>query len=245
MVMDAVGSAASAVGEAIGLIKPKKALLKVVSDIKPKHPDDIVCMFNPTEYSLTQTAKVTFTNAPNKPGPTAEYGGANALKLGVTLFFDEYELANGDITPKITRLLSWTLPMEKTRGPGGKPTSPLVAFIWGNAQIENFCGYLTSVDVKYKLFSRSGKPLRADVTIALEGANPDYELTNPTSHATDTTQTHTLVEGETLQAVAYIELGKPAFWRAIADMNGIDDPLRVAPGSVLLIPTSADAAKNS
>lgn len=245
MVMDAVGSAASAVGEAIGLIKPKKAVLKVMSDIKPKHAEEIVCMFNPTEYSLTQTAKVTFTNAPNKPGPTAEYGGANALKLGVTLFFDEYELANGDITPKITRLLSWTLPMEATRKPKQSPTSPLVAFIWGNSQIEHFCGYLTSVDVKYKLFSRSGKPLRADVTIALEGANPDYELTNPTSHATDTTQTATVIEGQTLQTVAYIELGKPAYWRAIADLNGIDDPLRVAPGSVLLIPSVADAVRNS
>jgi nucleoid-associated protein YgaU len=244
MVMDAVGSAASAVGEAIGLIKPKKAKLVVVSKEKPKDADDIECMFNPTEYQLTQTAKVTWTNAPNKPGGTAEYGGTNPLKLSVTLFFDEYELAKGDITPKITRLLSWTLPMEPTRKKK-KPTSPLVGFVWGNSQLENFCGYLTSVDVKYKLFSRDGTPLRADVTIALEGATPDFGGTNPTSHATDTTQTHTVVEGETLQAVAYVELGKPAFWRAIADMNGIDDPLRLAPGAVLLIPSAADAARNS
>ena len=36
MVMDAVGSAASAVGDALGLIKPEKAKLVVVSDNKPQ-----------------------------------------------------------------------------------------------------------------------------------------------------------------------------------------------------------------
>jgi nucleoid-associated protein YgaU len=244
MVMDAVGSAASAVGEAVGLIKPKKAKLVIVSDKKPKDAADIECMFNPTEYSLTQTAKVTWTNEPSKPGGTPEYGGTNPLKLTATLFFDDYASPHGDITPKITRLLSWTLPIEETRQ-DCKPTSPLVGFVWGNSQLENFCGYLTSVDIKYKLFRRDGTPLRADVTINLEGATPDYGGTNPTSRATNTTRTHTVVEGETIQSVAYGELGKPAYWRAIADMNGIDDPFRVAPGSVLLIPSPADAAKSS
>jgi nucleoid-associated protein YgaU len=244
MVMDAVGSAATAVGEAVGLIKPKKATLTVVSKQKPKDAADIECMFNPTEYGLTQTTKVTWTNAPNKPGGTAEYGGTNPLRLNVTLFFDEYDKLKGDITPKITRLLSWTLPMEQTRN-DKKPTSPLIGFIWGNKQLANFCGYLTSVDVKYKLFSKDGTPLRADVTIALEGSTPEFGGTNPTSHATDSTKTHTVIEGESIQAVAYDMLGKPAYWRAIADLNRIDDPFRLTPGTVLLIPSLADAAKSS
>jgi nucleoid-associated protein YgaU len=53
------------------------------------------------------------------------------------------------------------------------------------------------------------------------------------------------VEGETLQSVAYAELGRPAYWRAIAQLNGIDDPLRVRAGTVLLIPSVADAARNA
>jgi len=244
MVMDAVGSAASAVGEAAGLIKPKKARLEVVSDIKPKDSKPIECMFNPTEYTLTQATNVTWTAVPNKPGGTAEYGGTKPLRLGVKLFFDEFDAAKGNITPKITRLLSWTLPMEQTRK-DKKPTSPLIAFVWGNSQLANFCGYLTNVDITYKLFSKDGTPLRADVTIALEGATPDFGGTNPTSHATDTTRTHTVIEGQSIQAVAYDKLGKPAYWRAIADLNGIDDPFRVVPGTVLLIPSLADAARGS
>jgi nucleoid-associated protein YgaU len=244
MVMDAVGSAASAVGEAVGLIKPKKAQLVVVSDKKPKDAKPIECMFNPTEYTLTQTTKVNWTPAPNMPGGTAEYGGTDPLSLKVKLFFDEFDLLHGDITPKITRLLSWTLPMEETRQ-DLSPTSPLIAFVWGNKQLANFSGYLTSVDVTYKLFSKDGTPLRADVSITLTGSTPEFGATNPSSHATDATKTHTIVEGETIQAVAYANLGKPAYWRAIADLNGIDDPFRLAPGTVLLIPSLADAARSS
>jgi nucleoid-associated protein YgaU len=54
-----------------------------------------------------------------------------------------------------------------------------------------------------------------------------------------------MIEGDSLQSIAYRELGKAAYWRAIADLNGIDDPLRVTAGTVLLIPSVADAARAS
>jgi nucleoid-associated protein YgaU len=54
-----------------------------------------------------------------------------------------------------------------------------------------------------------------------------------------------MIDGDTLQSVAYTELGNPAYWRAIADLNGIDDPQRVTAGTTLLIPSVADAARGS
>jgi nucleoid-associated protein YgaU len=54
-----------------------------------------------------------------------------------------------------------------------------------------------------------------------------------------------VLEGDTLQSVAYSELGKAAYWRSIAELNGIDDPMRVPPGRVLLIPTVADATRST
>jgi nucleoid-associated protein YgaU len=39
-----------------------------------------------------------------------------------------------------------------------------------------------------------------------------------------------------LQGLAAALLGDPALWRDIADANGIDDPLNVAPGTRLVIP---------
>jgi nucleoid-associated protein YgaU len=245
MVMDAVGSAASAVGEALGLIKPEKAKLVIKGSNKPKDAKDIECMFNPTEYSLNQTVTVTRHKSPSKPGGTPEFAGTNAMTFSATLLFDDYAAMEGDVTPTITKLLSWTKPTEDSVKKC-QPCPPLVAFQWGsNKQLENFRGLLTKVDVKYLLFRRDGTPVQADVAITITGETETVGGTNPTSHSTNTTRTHTVVEGETIQAVAYSELGKPAYWRAIADMNDIDDPLRVPAGSVLLIPSVADAAKNS
>ena len=245
MVMDAVGSAASAVGEALGLIKPEKAKLVIKGSNKPADPKPIECMFNPTEYSLNQTVTVTRHKSPSKPGGTPEFAGTNAMTFSATLLFDDYASANGDVTPTITKLLSWTKPTDDSRKKN-QPCPPLVAFQWGsNKQLENFRGLLTKVDVKYLLFRRDGTPVQADVAITITGETEQVGGTNPTSHSTNTTRTHTVVEGETIQAVAYSELGKPTYWRAIADLNDIDDPLRVAAGSVLLIPSAADAAKNS
>ena len=246
MVMDAVGSAASAVGEALGLIKPEKAKLVVKGPNKPKDAKDIECMFNPTDYALNQTVAIKAENSPGKPGGTLQYTGTNAMTFTATLLFDDYASFEGDVTPTITKLLSWGRPTEDSIKKK-QPCPPLVAFQWGgNRQLENFCGFLTSVDVKYLLFRRDGTPVQADVTIKITG--PPTTATssqNPTSHALDTTQTHTVVEGETIQSVAYAELGKPSYWRAIAELNGIDDPMRIAAGSMLLIPSVADAAKHS
>jgi nucleoid-associated protein YgaU len=245
MVMDAVGSAASAVGEALGLIKPEKAKLVIKGSNKPADAKPIECMFNPTDYTLTQTVTVTRHKSPSKPGGTPEFAGTNAMTLKTVLLFDDYASAKGDVTPKITKLLSWTKPTEDSVKKC-TPCPPLVAFQWGsNKQLENFRGLLTSVDVKYLLFRRDGTPVQADVTITITGETETVGGTNPTSHATNSTRTHTVVEGETIQSVAYNELGKPAYWRSIADLNGIDDPLRVAAGSVLLIPSVADAVKTS
>jgi hypothetical protein len=253
MVMDAVGSAAGAVGEALGLIKAEKAKVVIKSDKKPKDAKDIECMFNPTEYTLTQTVTVQRRPAPSTPGGVPSYGGTNSMKFAATLFFDEFSLPHGDITPKISRLLSWTMPIEDLRQEN-KPCPPLVGFQWGkNPQLDNFRGFLTSVAITYQLFRRDGTPVRAEVRITIDGESLEFGASapataagqNPTSRATNTTRTHTLVEGESIHSVAYGELGKAAYWRAIADLNDIDDPLRVSAGTVLLIPSVSDAAKSS
>ena len=73
MVMDAVGSAVSAVGQALGLIKPDKAKLVVrAAATCPTAPHEIECMFNPTDYTLTQTVDVhRDRTSAAKPGGTA------------------------------------------------------------------------------------------------------------------------------------------------------------------------------
>jgi hypothetical protein len=239
--MDAAGSAASAVGEALGLIKPKKAKLRIVGPPWPaKGPREIECMFNPTEYSLQQSATIKANKTPVRPGGTPHYGGADPMNLSMSLFFDDYASTKGDVTPKITDLLNWTKPIE------GVACAPLVQFDWGgNPQLKNFKGFLNKVNVTYTVFRKDGTPVQAKVDIGIQGQPVLPDGTNPTSHAAKSRRTHTMIEGDTLQSVAFDELGKPTYWRAIAELNGIDDPLRLSPGTVLLIPSVADAARSA
>ena len=63
-----------------------------------------------------------------------------------------------------------------------------------------------------------------------------YPRQNPTSGGIAGHRTHILKEGETLDYLAAQEYGSAALWRYIADVNGIDDPLRLKPGHVLALP---------
>jgi nucleoid-associated protein YgaU len=45
--------------------------------------------------------------------------------------------------------------------------------------------------------------------------------------------------GDSLASIAQAHLGDPTRWRAIAEVNGIDDPLRLMPGTTLTVPLEA------
>ena len=202
--------------------------------------DEMTFMFNPTEYRISQS--VDFNSPPRRAlggkALNAEYMGTRPMTVSMQLFFDDFASAKGDVTPKITKLLKWQQPQDEK----GKPP-PLVQFKWGNKQLDNFKGMITDLNITYSVFAKDGTPLQAKVDITLQGADDVKAGTNPTSHALDMRRVHTVVEGETIQSVAYEELGDPNYWRAIADVNGIDDPLRVRPGAALVIPSAADAAR--
>lgn len=246
MVMDAVGSAATAVGEALGLIKPDKAKLLCVGSNMPDGPHEIEFSFNPSEYTIRQTVSVPSSNAPTKEGGQQQYAGTQPMTLdGLKLFFDAFSEAQGDVTPKINTLFNWTKP-TKSSTRDGRPCPPLVQFKWGgNSQLDNLKGFLTSVSVQYTLFSKDGTPIRAEATVTITGQTEAQAGQNPTSHSVNSRRVHQVIEGDTLQSIAYRELGKPAYWRAIADLNGIDDPMRLSAGTTLLIPSVADATRSA
>lgn len=224
------------------LVKPAKAKLKVLSGNEPDGEKTLECMFNPTTYRLSQKVDVHREGVAAKPGGKAQYVGTSALTLTMQLFFDDFGSASGDVTPKISTLLKWQQPTSKS---GSRPAPPLISFEWGNKQLSGFQGVLTSVIVNYKLFRKDGTPIQAEVDITIEGEEKVVARGNPTSHAIDSRRARTLTQGDSLQSIAYQELGNATYWRAIAELNGIDDPLRLVPGQVLLIPTVADAARTA
>jgi hypothetical protein len=208
-------------------------------------PNEVSFMFNPSEYKLSRTVNVNNAANNGMVGGNPEFLGTGPLRLSMELMFDDFASAKGDVTPKINKLFSWQIP-DKSGSP------PLVMLEWGtNKMLKGFKGVLTTVDASYTVFNKSGTPIQAKVSISLEEAVPTPAPkaqdpgTNPTSHALDARRVHVVVEGDSLASIAYAEYGEPGYWRALAEVNGIDDPLRVRPGANLLIPSAADAARLS
>jgi hypothetical protein len=130
-------------------------------------------------------------------------------------------------------------PHKKTKN--DKPSPPFVSLGWGSTHYIDQA-IVKSVSVKYTRFKSDGSPIRAVAAVSLEELRPANAKQNPTSGGLDAEVERLIGPGDTLQLIAYQELGSPELWRVIADVNGIDDPFRMREGTSLIIPSLASIA---
>jgi Contractile injection system tube protein len=200
--------------------------------------------FNPSEYTIAKSA--TWNRPTTKGAKKAgrpEFQGANAQTLQMEIFLDGYP--SGEVARSVGTLLSWVRPTAASLNKN-KPEPPILTFHWGvNPALEGFQAYLKSVSAKYTMFDTHGTPTRATANITLEEApeNPKKQGQNPTSRSIHGRSVHVLREGESLTSIAYDEYGDAHIWRGLAAFNGIDDPLRIVPGTRILVPTLSEALK--
>jgi phage tail-like protein len=120
---------------------------------------------------------------------------------------------------------------------------PEVTFKWGSFV---FKGWWQNFSLKITRLDMMGNPMRAEVAVTIVENPQNMPSQNPTSGGKGIRQVHTIVAGDTLASISYEACGKADMWRLIAEMNGIDDPVRLRPGRTLLLPSKADirAAKH-
>ena len=191
--------------------------------------------FNPKEYTVAKEGNWARTDSQvaGEAGPLQWRGGGPRRIAGLEMFLDESSSESGSVLATTEALLGCCSPTPESVAEG-KPSGPFVLFGWGNRT--SFTAVVTSVSVRYTMFRPNGDPYRAVATLSLEEVDVTTPRQNPTSGGLPARRTHTLVEGETLAHVAHREYRKPALWRAIAESNGVDDPMRVARGLRLLVP---------
>ena len=114
-------------------------------------------------------------------------------------------------------------------------TPPLVMLLWGK-----FCSplmYITEMSADLVRFSSDGTPSKAIGTISLKQFPSSSSGTNPTSGGIAPEMAETLMQGDTLAHLAYRTYQNPMNWRDIAVHNRIQDPMRVATGRRLMMPS--------
>jgi hypothetical protein len=121
---------------------------------------------------------------------------------------------------------------------------PILRFSWGIGGALGL-GYkvtLESVTIHYERFDSYGVPILASVNLSMMDYTETLPLTNPTSGGLPGRTKHVVTAGEGVVGIAQRSYGSPNAWRALAEANGLDDPLRVKPGKVLYLPGSGELA---
>lgn len=211
------------------------------------HPGEAVtCLFNPTEYTVAKSNQWEPTRASPKDVPVTTFGGGGVRTMTLELFFDCLEDKNNnrgqrgkkddvrEYTNKLWKLASVDPRLKNRTTQQGRP--PRVVFQWGAAW--SFKAVITSLSIRYTLFGRDGMPLRAIASVTFQEVEDEnaQKRTNPTSEAIPGFTRRAVRPHDTLALIAFEEYGDATLWRAIADENGLNDPLELRPGQILGIP---------
>ena len=205
--------------------------------------ETIPVLFNPTEYSITKTNTWNFKEVQGQSLPPPEFGGGAPRQLSLQLLLDASLLEGSQSVKDITDKLFKMMEVGDGQPAGGKRASPpKVTFRWG--AVDTFLAVCTSLTVAYQLFEPNGVPIRADVKLDLKQAAQAstsssasaQKGTNPTTRAMEGHGVHTVQDGDSLPSIAYRAYGDATRWRAIAEANGIDNPLHMRRGTALVVP---------
>ncbi|HNM77877.1 MAG TPA: LysM peptidoglycan-binding domain-containing protein [Tepidiformaceae bacterium] len=197
----------------------------------------VTCMFNPTDYTFTKAVSWAQTTQRGANVPALEFTGGEPATVSLKLFFDTNDTGE-DVRTRYTNAL-WDLAMvnrSKLDPKTNKGRPPRCMFAWGSAW--SFEAVVTSINTNFTMFKEDGTPTRATVDLSLkQAADPgNFPAQNPTSGGVAGYKRRVVQQSETLDYIAAEEYGSSRYWREIAEANGIEDPMRVRPGTILTLP---------
>ena len=221
-------------------------------------PKRVTVQFNPQTLKLSLSNQNAGGSQPG--GSSTQFVGQGTTKLSLELWFDVTlprpagEDPSGDVRNLTKDIAYFMTPQEVTRGSETGLLPPGVQFQWGTFL---FKGTVDSMDETLELFSEDGKPLRAGVNLSLSKQDLKFEFGTggaarkqagagrpggggPGGAPSAGTQPLQMARaGDTIQgAAARAGVGD---WKAVAVANGIENPRRVDPGSLLNLSGAASA----
>jgi hypothetical protein len=199
--------------------------------------DTFDVLFNPTQFTVDESN--TWQQQDRERGKAeAQFTGRGTRSISLELFFDTYE-RDEDVrlhTGKIARLM-----IIDINGNGARPAK--VQLTWGGADpnkpvgIFPFVCYIEKLTQQFTLFTNTGMPVRAKLTVAFkEFQLPEEQLKKEPKLQSFPAQTYTIRAGDTLSGIAAGLWRDPLKWRLLADANEIRNPRLLLPGNNLIVP---------
>lgn len=191
--------------------------------------------FNP------ESLKVTFANQIVQPqgGDQAagnagrQFVGAGTTKLAVQLWFDVSAMEKDpvDDVRRLTQNVVYFMTPQKAESDPNQLAPPGVRFQWGSFL---FDGMVEALEETLEYFSSDGKPLRASINVTFSQQKilkAEFTGDGRVPSAAGQAPLKSAKQGESLQNMAG-KSGKDD-WQSIASANGVEDPLRMAPGQLV------------
>lgn len=214
------------------VINPAKGLTKIIE-----------VQFNPTEYSINKGAQIAEIAVYGIDSPILQFIRGQNEKLSLDLFFDttrpdpgeaQRDMGDGavDVREKTKAIYQLVKMQPTTHAP------PRIRFHWGSL---SFKAIVESVQQKFTLFSPTGVPLRATLSVSFrEYKTLEEQLEELNLQSPDHTKERIIKEGDTLSNIAAEEYDDPALWKFIAEHDDnrakITNPRRLTPGVTISIP---------
>ena len=210
----------------------EKAFLEI------ENGERLPCLFNPAQLEISRSNSWAGESLPGRGVPRLRYSGARPGTMAVELFFDTTN--DGSAVTKYTGKILALMEID-TSLPGANDAThnarpPYVTFHWGD--LHSYKAVIAHLDLTFTYFSSAGTPLRATLKLVLRQYEPStaFGPQNPTSGTPRPHRVHRVQPGETLDRISARYYGDSTRWRALAVANGIEDPLALAPGTMLSIP---------
>jgi len=218
-----------------------KAKLEIEGD------GELHCWFNPKDYTIAKSNGWDAKPSTGVALPTPQFKGGQPRKITLQLLFDgtdstDPKLDVRAVTARLFKAMEVSQGLASSRG-RNTARPPTITFNWGS--VVTFKAVAESLSVQYTLFDPNGTPRRAQAQLSLmqferamdnSSEQGSSQPQNPTTRANVGLGSHTVRDGDSLASIAYEHYRDPTRWRAIAEANGIDDPLSLKRGSVLSIP---------
>lgn len=198
--------------------------------------EEINVVFNPTEYDYKQNARYTDVKALGQNGSPVNYTGTDNAELSFSLTIDGFAMSGDyenpkDVTSETKKLRSLTAADPKLHAP------PRCTFVWGSF---SFYGIVSSVSVKYTMFTGEGMPVRATVNLTMKEQPGAAEGKAFPKESPDRTKRRVLKKDTQLFHLAWENYADVEAWRHIARANNIKNPRRPEAGTELIIPALTD-----
>lgn len=223
----------------------KAYLIELKQDFKDKKQNgqQVEVQFNPESLKITYANQIEQAKGGDQASGNAgrQFVGAGTTKLALQLWFDVNAMQENavDDVRRLTQKVVYFMTPQKSDADRKKLAPPGLRFSWGSFQ---FDGIVEGMEESIEFFSPEGKPLRASITLTMSQqkileANFDGDGKVPSLPGQ--TPLAGVKYREPLQTMA--AKASKGDWQSIAAANGIEDPLRMAPGLMVNLNAGAGA----